>query len=227
MDIDVKFPLKPGSTAAEITLRPGQKIIAEGGAMIAMSSNINMTTSTQQKKSGGIIKALGRMISGENFFLNHYVAGDEGGKLWLGTTHVGDMDCKELNGESLVIQGGSYVACSEDVSIDASWQGFKNLVSNESMFWVKATGKGTVIFNSFGAIYTIDVDGEHIVDTGHIVAFEEGLSFTLTKAGKSWVSSILGGEGLVCKFKGRGKVWIQSHNSSSFGSSLSPKLKPK
>jgi len=78
MDIDVKFPLKPGSTAAEITLRPGQKIIAEGGAMIAMSSNINMTTSTQQKRSGGIIKALGRMISGENFFLNHYVAGDEG-----------------------------------------------------------------------------------------------------------------------------------------------------
>jgi uncharacterized protein (TIGR00266 family) len=227
MDIDVKFPLKPGATASEITLRPGQKIIAEGGSMIAMSSNIKMTTSTQQKKSGGIMKGLKRLISGENFFLNHYTAGDEGGKLWLGTTHVGDMDCKELNGESLVIQGGSYVACSENVSIDASWQGFKNLVSKESMFWVKATGKGTVIFNSFGAIYTIDVDGEHIVDTGHIVAFEESLAFSLTKAGKSWASSILGGEGLVCKFNGSGRVWIQSHNSTSFGSSLSPKLKPR
>lgn len=160
MDIDVKFPLKPGATAAEITLRPGQKIIAEGGSMIAMSSNISMTTTTQQKKSGGIMKGLKRMISGENFFLNHYTAGSEGGKLWLGTTHVGDMDCKELNGESLVIQGGSYVACSENIEIDASWQGFKNLVSKESMFWVKATGKGTVIFNSFGAIYTAGRPGQ-------------------------------------------------------------------
>lgn len=227
MDIDVKFPLKPGATAAEITFRPGQKITAEGGAMIAMSTSLSMTTSTQQKKSGGILKGLKRLISGENFFLNHYTAGSEGGKLWLGTTHVGDMDAIELNGESFVLQGGAFVACSEDISIDASWQGFKSIVAKESVFWLKATGKGTLIFNSFGAIYTIDVDGEHIVDTGHIVAFEETLSFTLTKAGKSWASSILGGEGLVCKFKGKGRVWIQSHNSNAFGMSLSPKLKPR
>ncbi|MEN9303405.1 MAG: hypothetical protein RL264_1834 [Bacteroidota bacterium] len=173
------------------------------------------------------MKGLKRLISGENFFLNHYTAGSEGGKLWLGTTHVGDMDAIELNGESFVLQGGAFVACSEDISIDASWQGFKSIVAKESVFWLKATGKGTLIFNSFGAIYTIDVDGEHIVDTGHIVAFEETLSFTLTKAGKSWASSILGGEGLVCKFKGKGRVWIQSHNSNAFGMSLSPKLKPR
>jgi uncharacterized protein (TIGR00266 family) len=100
-------------------------------------------------------------------------------------------------------------------------------VSKESLFWVKASGQGTVIFNSFGAIYQIQVNGEHIVDTGHIVAFEETLAFSLTKAGKSWMSSILGGEGLVCKFKGKGIVWVQSHNSSSFGSALGPKLKPR
>jgi uncharacterized protein (AIM24 family) len=41
------------------------------------------------------------------------------------------------------------------------------------------------------------------------------------------MSSILGGEGLVCKFKGKGIVWVQSHNSSSFGSALGPKLKPR
>lgn len=225
--LDVKFQLRPGSTAAEITLKPGQKLTAEGGAMIAKSTAIQMTTSTQQKKSGGIMKGLKRLVAGENFFLNHYVAPPEGGKLWLGATHVGDMEQKELHGENLIIQGGSFVACTENVSIDASWQGFKNLVSKESLFWLKASGHGTVIFNSFGAIYQIEVNGEHIVDTGHIVAFEETLGFTLTKAGKSWASSILGGEGLVCKFKGKGIVWVQSHNSSSFGSTLGPKLKPR
>lgn len=225
--LDVKFQLRPGSTAAEITLLPGQKVTAEGGAMIAKSTSMSLVTSTQQKRSGGIIKGLKRMISGENFFLNHYTAGPEGGKLWLGATHVGDMEKKELNGESIIIQGGSFVACTEDIAIDASWQGFKNLISKESMFWVKATGKGTVIFNSFGAIYPIQIDGEHIVDTGHIVAFEETLSFTLTKAGQSWLSSILGGEGLVCKFQGKGTVWIQSHNAGSFGAAIGYKLKPR
>jgi uncharacterized protein (TIGR00266 family) len=95
------------------------------------------------------------------------------------------------------------------------------------LFWLKVKGNWTVIINSFGAIYPIYIDGEHIVDTGHIVAFEESLNFSLTKAGKSWVSSFLGGEGLVCKFKGKGTVWIQSHNSASFGSILGSKLKPR
>ena len=71
------------------------------------------------------------------------------------------------------------------------------------------------------------MDGEYIVDTGHIVAFNETLDFSMTKAGKSWLSSILGGEGLVCKFKGMGTVWCQSHNPASFGTSLTPALRPR
>jgi uncharacterized protein (TIGR00266 family) len=225
--LDVQFKLGPGATAAEITLNAGDKFTAEGGAMIAMSPSISMTTSTKQKKSGGLIKGLKRMISGENFFLNHYSAGNQGGKVWLGTVHAGDMIAHQLSGETLIIQGGSFVASSPDIEIDSSWQGFKNLISKESLFWLKAKGNGTIIINSFGAIYPIEINGEHIVDTGHIVAFEETLDFTLTKAGKSWMSSILGGEGLVCKFHGKGTVWVQSHNSSSFGSILGSKLKPR
>lgn len=224
--LDVKMHQRPGATAAEISLKAGQKLIAEGGSMIAKSNHITIRTTTQQKKSGGIMKGLKRMISGENFFLNHYDAPQEG-KVWLAATMVGDMELRELKGEALIIQGGSFVACSEDIEIDATWQGFKNLFSGESMFWVKAKGTGSLIFNSFGAIFEKEIDGEYIVDTGHIVAFEESLNFTLTKAGQSWASSIFGGEGLVCKFQGRGKVWIQSHNTTGFGRYIGPKLKPR
>ena len=66
-----------------------------------------------------------------------------------------------------------------------------------------------------------------IVDTGHIVAFNEGLSFEITKAGGSWISSFLGGEGFVCKFNGKGTVWCQSHNQGSFGGILGPTLRPR
>jgi uncharacterized protein (AIM24 family) len=53
------------------------------------------------------------------------------------------------------------------------------------------------------------------------------LNFTLTKAGKSWISSMLGGEGLVCKFHGQGIVWCQSHNAPGFGHTIGPKLRAR
>jgi uncharacterized protein (TIGR00266 family) len=225
--LDVTIKMRPGSSAAEIKLAPLQEFTAEAGAMIAMSPNVTMTTTTHKKNSGGIMKGLKRMFGGESFFLNHYTGGKTGGTVWLGAVQAGDMLVKELNGEGIIVQGGSYVASTPDIDINLNWQGFKSLISKEGLFWLSISGKGTVIVNSFGVIYPIQVDGEYIVDTGHIVAFDESLNFSLTKAGKSWVSSFLGGEGLVCKFKGKGTVWVQSHNTSSFGSILGAKLRPR
>lgn len=223
----VSIQMRPGSAVANVLLNPGESFTAEAGAMIAMSNDMEMSTTTHKKESGSIIRGLKRMISGESFFLNHFKAGSNGGNVYLGTSLIGDMFVHELHGESIILQGGSYVASSTTLDIDLSFQGFKNLISKEGLFWLKIKGNGTTILNSFGAVYEIDVDGSHIVDTGHIVAFEETLNFTLSKAGKSWISSILGGEGLVCKFNGKGKVWVQSHNTTSFGSTLGIKLKPR
>jgi uncharacterized protein (AIM24 family) len=39
--------------------------------------------------------------------------------------------------------------------------------------------------------------------------------------------SILGGEGLVCKFRGKGTVWCQSNNQRSFGAALTPTLRAR
>jgi uncharacterized protein (TIGR00266 family) len=125
------------------------------------------------------------------------------------------------------VQGGSFVACENGVEVGMGWQGFRTLLSGESLFWVKLQGSGKVLLNSFGAIYAQPVDGEFIVDTGHIVAFNETLQFTLTKAGDSWLHSILGGEGLVCKFRGKGTVWCQSNNQRSFGGALTPTLRAR
>jgi len=217
----------PGNAAAKVTLDGGETLTSEGGAMIAMSGNMDIETTTHKKGKGGLFKALKRMLAGENLFLNHFTPDNNGGEIFLATTLPGDMKEFDLDNESLIVQGGSFVACEHDVEIDMSWQGFKSFMSKESIFWLNLKGTGKVIFNSFGAIYPIEVDGEFIVDTGHIVAFNDTLNFKLTKAGGSWLTAILGGEGLVCKFQGKGTVWCQSHNSSSFGSALGPMLKPR
>lgn len=195
--------------------------------MISMSSDMEIETTTHKKSSGSIFKAVKRMLAGESFFLNHFTGGPQGGSVWLAATLSGDMMIHELKGDSLIVQGGSYVACEPSVDIDLGWQGFKSLFSGEGIFWLHLKGSGKVVISSFGAIYPVAVDGEYIVDTGHIVAFEETLDFTISKAGKSIISSFLGGEGLVCKFKGKGTVWCQSHNASGFGKLLGPMLRKR
>lgn len=225
--MQVELVHRPGNTAAKIKLGAGESTVVEGGAMIAMSDNVSVQTTTHQKGGGGLLKGLGRMLAGESFFLNHYTAGAAGGEVWAAATLAGDMLQYDLKGENLIVQGGSFVACEPGVSIDLGWQGLKSLFSGERMFWVHLKGTGKVLLSSFGAIYPIAVSGETIVDSGHIVAFQETLTFKPTKAGKSWMQSFLGGEGIVLKFSGRGTVWCQSHNPRGFGRLLGPMLKKR
>lgn len=226
MEIETKF--SPAATIAICKLSAGESMIAEGGAFMAMKGSFEVTTTTQQKKSGsgGVLKGIKRLLSGESFFLNHFTA-FESGEVWLGTPLPGDIMVHELKGEQLIISGGGFVACEPNVEIDLKWQGMKSIFSGENLFWLKAKGMGRVVINSFGFIYPIDVDGEYIVDTGHIVAFEETLEFTISKASVGWLDALLSGEGFICRFKGKGRVWCQSHNPTSYGHELSPYLKPK
>ena len=226
--MQIEITHRPGNSAARVSLQAGETITAEGGAMIAMSGDMLVETTTHKKDSGSILGALKRLVTGESLFINHFTPGSNGGEVYFGTALSGDMLEYNLNGPGLLVQGGSYVASAPSVNMDIQWQGFgKALFSGESMFLIKLSGQGPAIFNSFGAIYPIQVNGEYIVDTGHIVAFEESLSYGVTKAGGSWMSSFLGGEGLVCKFSGQGTVWCQSHNAGSFGSALGPMLKAR
>ena len=218
----------PGASAARVRLDSGETLTAEGGSMIALGGEVSLETSTHQKGGGGgILKAAKRLLGGESFFLNHYTAGVSGGEVWLAQTLPGDMMKFALEGQTLIVQAGSFVACSAGVGMEVGWQGFKNFLSGESLFWLRVGGTGKLILSSYGAIYPVQVNGEYIVDTGHIVAFDETLNFKLSKAGKSWLSSILGGEGLVCKFQGQGIVWVQSHNEPSFGHTIGPKLRAR
>ncbi len=61
----------------------------------------------------------------------------------------------------------------------------------------------------------MDIAGEYIVDTGHIVAFDPTLTFKIERVG-GLKSLFLSGEGLVCRFSGQGRLYIQTRNQNSF-----------
>ena len=94
------------------------------------------------------------------------------------------------------------------------------------MFFIRAfTGAGTgrVYYCSFGAIKEIPIQpGQTVtVDTGHVVAFTDGVDYQIGKVG-GMKSLIFGGEGLVMHFTGQGSVWIQTRNVPSLANMLIP-----
>ncbi|MDC7233704.1 MAG: TIGR00266 family protein [Spirochaetales bacterium] len=228
--MNIEILKRPSNSAAKVSLEAGQSVTAEGGSMIAMSGDMSLETKISKNEGGakGFLKGMARMLGGEGIFMNYFTAGPQGGDVFLATTLPGDMAVLELDGTtSIKVQKSSFVAHGPDVNMNIKWEGFKNVFSGENMIWLEMTGKGKVVINAFGMIYPVQVDGEYIVDTGNIAAFEESLDFKISKAGGSWVSSFLGGEGLVCRFKGKGTVWCQTHADQTFGQSLTPFLIPR
>ena len=219
---------RPAASVAQLILAEGESVTCEVGAMIGMTTGLDVET-TSRKRGGkkGILKGLKRMFSGEDIFLNHFTANAANQTLLIGPQQLGDVVHHELTGGTLVVQGASWMASSNEIEIDTTWQGISSaILSGEKIFWVKCTGTGNLFLNSFGAIYEVDVDGQYTVDTGHIVAFEDTLQFKIGKSNPSLIGSWLGKEGLVCKFEGQGKLYCQTHNMSVFGNILGPKLKP-
>ncbi|MCS6960436.1 MAG: TIGR00266 family protein [Pseudanabaenaceae cyanobacterium SKYGB_i_bin29] len=216
------------SRIAKITLSRNETLLAEAGCMIAMSENMGVETTLRRGRGGGVLGGLKRLLGGESLFLSVFQAVGREAEIYIAPKLMGDILIYEMTGKELVIQAGSYIACADSVEIDLGWRGFKSMFAGESLFWLSATGRGTLLLSSFGAIYEVDVDGEYIVDTGNIVAFENTLNFTIGKPpGSNWISTFLGGEGLVCRFKGRGKLFCQSHSRHRFGLEIGPQLPPR
>lgn len=214
-----KISLKPEYAMLDVTLEPGEKIIAESGAMVAMDTHLKLTS----KSRGGVLKGLKRkMLGGESFFQTTIESTGQAGRVMFAPGSPGDIQEYDLfEGRSLMIQSSCYLACTEQVQMDTKWGGAKGFFSGAGMFLLKAGGAGTVWFSSFGAIRKIPVDGDYVVDTGHIVAFEDTLNYSITKVG-GLKSLFFSGEGLVAKFSGHGALWIQTRNPGSFAAFLDP-----
>lgn len=209
----------PDFAIIDYKLAAGESVVAESGAMVSMSSNIKMKTEAR----GGIFAAAKRkLLGGESIFQNTFTAEGGEGHVMLAPGSPGDIISFDLaEGKSLMIQSSAYVAATPDVTLDTKWGGVKGFFSGTGMFLLKATGPGTVFVASYGAIYPKNCEGEYIVDTDHIVAFEDTVNYSISKVG-GIKSLFFGGEGLVAKFSGNGMVYAQTRSPGQLASFLHP-----
>src|SRR4051812_39181901 len=223
---------QPSFSLAVVSLERGEQILAESGAMVSMSPTIRLEA---KMAGGGMFGAIKSAVGGESLFRTTFTAETGPGEITFAPSDLGDLLAVEMTGEKLFVQPGSYLA--GDTRLAISVQGsLRGMLSGEGLFLLTVQGSGLLVLSSFGAIHAKDLapGEEYIVDTGHIVAFEESVGFHLEKAtGKSqgvggflkgMVQSALSGEGFVCRYRGPGRIYLQTRQVSGFVRQLIPFL---
>lgn len=223
----------PSFAMLRLDLAPGQVVVAEAGAMVARHEPVVMETKMNANPAAGflaklqafLIALIRKVIGGETFFVNHF-SSPQGGSVWLAPTMSGSIQHRVMNGETLVLSSGAYLAHAGNFDIKMRWGGLRSLLAKEGLFLLEIRGIGDLYFTSYGGIHAIDVNGSYVLDNGHLVGFEGNLTFDIKTAGGGFLGFVASGEGLVAEFRGQGRLYIQSRNTSALVDWLTPMLPP-
>ena len=212
-EFDYLIEGRPDFAFLTVQVPANQTVKVEASAMATMDTNMEMKT----KMRGG----LSRLLTGESIFVNEFTAANAPGSIGIAPGAPGDLEHVYLDGDTIYLQSSGFVASGMGVTLDSKWQGLKGFFSGESLFLIKCSGKGDLWFNTYGAMFCVNVTGSYVVDTGHIVAFTDGLQYEVGRIG-GYKSLFFSGEGFVCRFRGQGKVWIQTRKLGAFASWVWP-----
>lgn len=220
MNIEILY--RPSYSLGKIKLEGGEQVRVEGGSMVSMSQGVKLETGA----TGGLWRSLSRsLFGGETFFQNTFEAPAGGGVVYVAPALPGDLFDVDLDGESLMVQSGSYIASAMGIELDTKWSGAKTFFAAEGLVMLRARGNGKLLLSSYGAIHSLELPpGEtQTIDTGHLVAFSEGIDFRVRTIG-GVKSTMFSGEGLVVDLRGPGRVLMQSRSTDQFLSWLIPQL---
>jgi uncharacterized protein (TIGR00266 family) len=213
---------------ARIRLKPGQEIYAEAGKMVykfpAVQWETRMTGQTLGDKIWGAVK---RKLMGESLFLTYFKALGEGGEVGFAGDYPGRIQVFDLAaGQSVLVQRDSFVCAQSTAQLNIALvrklgAGF---FGGEGFILERLTGPGTVFIHAGGDFVEFTLKpGESIqIDTGSIVAFDEGVDYDIQMVG-SIRSALFGGEGLfLATLTGPGRVIVQSMTLEKLRRQLGP-----
>ena len=221
----MEYEIEGGSFPIVIcTLQKGETMKNETGAMAFMTSDMKMETST----GGGLLKGLGRALSGDSLFLNFFTAESDNEKIGFSACTPGKIMPIQLNGSNTIIgQKNAFLAAEDSVDVDIFFKKKlgAGLFGGEGFILQKFSGNGMVFLEIDGEVIEKDLQpGEKLLlDPGHIAAMDESVDFDIERV--KGAKNILFGEGLFfAKLTGPGKVWIQTMPVSKLAAALIPFL---
>ena len=207
MKYEIRY--KPAFAAIFVTLNPGDRITAEAGAMTSMDAQLSMRT----QFSGGLIPGLlKKFFGGESLFVNVFTNETQQPlTLVLTQSTIGDIERIDLSQGDICFQPGAYIAHTPGVMMGVQWAGFASWFAGEGLFKLKLTGEGRVFFGAYGGMTKKHVQGEFVVDSGHLVAYQPQIQMGIKLAGGLF-GSVTSGEGLVNRLSGEGEIYLQSRS---------------
>lgn len=212
MEIEARHT--PSFGVARCTLEGGEGIKVEAGAMMAHSVGVSL----QAKVEGGLLKGLKRsVLGGESLFVTTFTAPPEGGWIDLAAKLPGDLRVIEVDPSfGWIVERGNWLASESGVEIETKWSGFKSLVGGEGGFMIHAGGSGKLVVASYGAIenWSLQAGETVVVDSSHILAFADTVTFELKKAADGLIQSAKSGEGFVFHLTGPGDIMVQTRNQA-------------
>lgn len=219
----MKTEIKGGKAFSyiDVELAPGETITTESDAMSSMAADLDL----EAQLNGGLVKGiLRKFLGGETLFVSQFTNNTDGPRaLTIVQPTPGEIKCVELSGDMLYLQPGAFLACSKGVKVGLAWAGLTSLIAREGLFRMVVSGEGQVWYGAYGALVEKEIDGEYIVDTSHLVAYDPTIKLKLQLAGGIF-SSFFGGEGLVTRVEGKGKVVLQSRSISGLAGWINPKF---
>lgn len=207
----------------EIELDPNETVIAEAGAMVYMEEGIDFEakmgdgSNPHQGFFGKLVSAGSRLITGESLFMTHFTHRGHGkGHVAFSAPYPGTIlpiDLSTTRNNSLITQKDAFLAAAlgTKLSIHFNQRLGSGFFGGEGFILQKMQGDGRAFIHAGGTVVEKHLNNETLrVDTGCVVAFEEGIDFSVQRAG-GLKSMIFGGEGLfLATLRGTGRVWLQS-----------------
>ena len=210
-----EIPGKPAFAYINVDLEPGESIIAESDAMTSMSASLDLKASF----NGGFFSGLAKkFLGGESLFVNTFTNNtNEVQRVTLVQATPGDIVEIDMTGGAYCLQPGAYIASTPGLKLGVKWAGFASWIGGEGLFKLQVSGEGKMFYGAYGGLIEREVDGEFIVDTSHLVAYEPQLKLKTQLAGGIF-SSFFSGEGLVTRIEGKGRIIIQTRSMSALAS---------
>jgi uncharacterized protein (TIGR00266 family) len=217
----------------EIELDPQETVIAEAGAMLYMKEGIDFITKmgdgSEPEKGlfGKLMSAAARKITGESIFITHFTHQGSGkSHVAFAAPYPGTIVPVDLGkiGGTVIVQRDAFLcaALGTKISMHFNQKLGAGFFGGEGFILQKLQGDGMAFIHAGGTLIEHELNGETLrVDTGCVVGFQEGIDFSVQRAG-NLKSMIFGGEGLfLATLQGTGKVWLQSMPISKLINQLS------
>lgn len=197
--------------AVVITLDQNESVQAESGAMMYMTSGIEMATGTQ----GGVMKGLKRALAGESFFITSFTSSLPKSKVCFAAPYPGKIIPVDLATTGTILcQRNSYL-CSAygiDISVALTKKLGAGFFGGEGFILQKLSGEGLAFIHAGGTVMKITLEPQENlrVDTGCLVAFQESVHYDIKFVG-GMKTALFGGEGIFfASLTGPGDVYLQT-----------------